>query len=263
VIRSGVLLGVVLLYAGCATGGGPPPVVRPLPGPVEPGVYARFAGSGEAELSGQAFLTTRGGEVRVAAGRLVTLDPATDYALEWFRRFGGNADDFTALPPDPGFAGARRTTVADAEGRFGFASLPAGTYIVRTAVTWETGSYDDLQGGVVADIVTLDGAESRQVVLSEVYETSYAASLGVPVLTDGDLAARPYVVIAELSGESCRAGLIGPDPDERAARDDLVIRAARYPEVDAVGRVACRSGGMSLSCTSRIICDGIAIQWTG
>ena len=49
---------------------------------------------------------------------------------------------------------------------------------------------------------------------------------------------------------------------EAAAREDIVIAAARLPDADAVARVACRTAGLSWSCTSRVICDGIAIAWT-
>jgi hypothetical protein len=40
----------------------------------------RSPGVGQLERRGQAFLTTEAGNVKVAAGRLVTLDPATTYA---------------------------------------------------------------------------------------------------------------------------------------------------------------------------------------
>ena len=46
--------------------------------------YEAFAGVVQLELRGQAFLTTEAGNVKVAVGRLVTLDPATTYARAWF-----------------------------------------------------------------------------------------------------------------------------------------------------------------------------------
>lgn len=252
---------LILMLAGCATSGGPPPIPRPLVGPADPTEYALFSDPGELTISGQAFLTTRGGEVIVAAGRLVTLDPATTYALEWFRRYGGNVEVFATTPPDQTFEAARKTAIADAEGRFRFPSLPPGDYILRTTVTWEAGLYDDLQGGVVARLVSLRGAEPANVILNEVYVTSQAASLGVPIVDEAALSSRQFTIVAEISGESCRPGLIGPEPEENAARDELIVQAARRPEVDAIGRVACRDAGMSFTCTSRIVCEGLAIQW--
>ncbi len=252
---------MVLVLTGCATAAGPPPVPRPLRGPTDASEYAAFAVDGSLELRGQAFLTTRGGEVRVAAGRLVTLDPATTYAGEWFRRFGGDVEEFGVLPSDSRFGAARRTTTADAEGRFTFSDLVPGTYLLRTTVTWETGSsFDDPQGGVVASVVTV--AESAEVILNEVYETGYAASLGVPIVGEEELVARSFRVIADVSGTSCRGSLISPEATEADARQQLIIAAARLPEADAVARVECRRAGLSLSCTSRVVCDGVAIAWT-
>ena len=125
---------LVLFLVGCASAG-PPPVPRPLRGPADRSEYAAFDEDGSLELRGQAFLTTRGGEVRVGAGRLVTLDPSTTYSREWFGRFGGDVDEFRALPADPSFGAARRTTTANAEGRFTFSRLVPGTYLLRTTVT--------------------------------------------------------------------------------------------------------------------------------
>ena len=256
-----VIVGILLVQAGCATASGPPPVARPLLGPADALEYSVFAAGGSLELRGQAFLTTRGGDVKVGAGRMVTLDPATTYSTEWFRRFGGDVEEFGALPPDSRFAAARRTATADADGRFIFSDLAPGTYLLRTTVTWETGArYAAEQGGVVALLVTLD--QSGEVILNEVYETSYMTSLGVLIIGEEALRARAFRVIEDVTATSCRGGLIGPEASQAAARDDLVIEAARLPDADAVARVQCREAGMSWTCTSRVICDGIAIAWT-
>ena len=204
---------LVLVLVGCASA--PPPVPRPLRGPGDASEYAAFEGDGSLELRGQAFLTTRGGDVRVGAGRLVTLDPSTTYSREWFRRFGGDAEEFGILPPDRRFAAARRTTTADAEGRFTFSRLVPGTYVLRTTVTWETGRLP--QGGVVARVVRVAEGENEEVILNQVYTTGYAATLGVPIVGEAELSARRFRVISEVTGGSCRSGLIGPDPTEAAA----------------------------------------------
>lgn len=252
---------LVLFLVGCATAG-PPPVPRPLRGPADPSEYTAFDGDGSLELRGQAFLTTRGGEVRVGAGRQVTLDPATTYSREWFLRFGGDLDEFGALPADPTFGAARRTTTADAEGRFTFSRLVPGTYLLRTTVTWEVGGA--LQGGVVARVVRIAEGETEEVILNEVYTTSYAATLGVPIVGEAELLARRFRIISEVTGVSCRVGLIDSGPTEAEALEDIVIEAARLPDADAVARVECRRGGMSLrrNCSSTFICDGVAIAWT-
>ena len=102
------IVGMVLVFTGCAAASRPPPVPRPLLGPADASEYSVFAAGGSLELRGQAFLTTRGGDVKVGAGRMVTLDPATTYSTEWFRRFGGDVEEFGTLPPDSRFAAARR-----------------------------------------------------------------------------------------------------------------------------------------------------------
>jgi len=222
--------------------------------------YRAFLQGGAAELRGQAFLTTRGGEVRVAAGRVVTLDPATTYAREWFRRFGADVARFDAVPPDTTFIKARKTTTANAEGRFRFSGLAPGDYIVRTTVTWEVGS--EMQGGVVAALVSVKEGQTEEVVLNQVYSPNAAAALGVRIVTEDQLASRAHRVLGRVSGVSCQIGLVDPAPTEAAAHVDLLVNAARQ-NADAVARIACTRHGMSLrpNCTARIVCEGDAVAW--
>jgi hypothetical protein len=117
---------VSLLPAACASSlrnDGPAPFLRIA----DSAEYAAYIRNGTLEPAGQAFLTTKDGAVKPAAGRLVTLDPATSYARAWFRRFGADPDCFEDPAPDSCLAAARRTTVADADGRFRFARLAAGS----------------------------------------------------------------------------------------------------------------------------------------
>ena len=123
--------------------------------------------TGSATLAGQAFRTQRGGGVVKAAGRTITLDPATTIGNEWWGKAGKHWVHRDESPPSPGFQKARRTTVADAEGRFTFSSLPAGKYYVRTEVTWELGGFNPLQGGLVGQIVEIGDGQKRDVVLNQ------------------------------------------------------------------------------------------------
>jgi hypothetical protein len=249
------------LLAGCTPVPQAAPAPRPIDVAADPSEYRAFLQGGSAELRGQAFLTTRGGEVRVAAGRLVTLDLATNYAREWFRRFGADAARFDALPPDTTFVRARKTTTANAEGRFRFSGLAPGDYIVRTTVTWEAGVSSSLQGGVVAALVSVKEGQADEVVLNQVYSPDAAAALGVRILTEDQLS-RPHRVVGRAVGVSCQVGLVDSPPTEAAARVDIAVNAARQ-NADAVTRIVCTRHGMSLrpNCTARIVCEGDAIAW--
>jgi hypothetical protein len=137
--------------------------------PATPSAYAPYAVQGTAMISGQAFLTTRGGDVKRAAGEIVTLDPATEYARQWYAQIGTSSRQFSETPPDTLFRKARQTTTADADGKFVFDSLPAGDYLVRTTVTWEVpgvGYAMDTQGGVVSALVHLKSGERRSLVVN-------------------------------------------------------------------------------------------------
>jgi hypothetical protein len=254
------LLVLIGLAASCA-GPGPSVATVPLASLADSAEYAPFRGTGSLDLTGHAFLTTRSGEVKHAAGRLVTLDPATRYARQWFRRYGTDAARFDLPAPDPRFVAARRTTTADADGRFTFSRLPPGTYLVRSAVTWEMETADSgVQGGVVAALVTLEDGDSADLVLGHRMTPDSATVLVVPVLSDSALASRRHRLVAHLTAAACDDGPSGEVPDQRAARAELVLNAARKG-ADAVGRVACRKRGLSLAmnCRSRIECQGDAI----
>jgi len=157
----------LLFLASCATAPAPPPIrwtVAP-----DSGEYQTYLDGGTASISGQVFLRTVGGDVKVGAGSPVTLDPATAYSHEWWHQAGKWWLRRAITPPDPIFAQARHTTTADAEGRFHFEDLAAGSYYLRSQVTWDAGRYtyvDDTQGGLVWRQVALKDGEKVDVVLT-------------------------------------------------------------------------------------------------
>lgn len=116
-------------------------------------------------VSGQAFLTTRSGDVKKAAGAPVTLDLDSPTAKSWCARVcddGGwrkNGD-----PTDSAFVASRRTTTADADGRFTFSDVPPGHYLIRTGVVWKVGL--EIQGGMMAELVTVPASGKVDVVMS-------------------------------------------------------------------------------------------------
>lgn len=128
--------------------------------------YGAFLKDGTAMLSGQAFLLQRGGGTVKAAGRTVTLDPATDVGNEWWGKAGRLWEHRMQAPPSPGFHKARRTAIADADGRFRFANLPAGKYFVRTDITWDV-PFHGIQGGLVGRQIEIREGQLTEVILSE------------------------------------------------------------------------------------------------
>ena len=89
---------------------------------------------GTGTITGSAFLRTRGGDVMLAAGKDVILNPWSGYTAEWYQRHvieGKNIGQ-----PDERAARYQRRTVADSEGKFKFEGIPAGEYVVASHVTW-------------------------------------------------------------------------------------------------------------------------------
>jgi hypothetical protein len=150
--------------------------------------YYPFSKAGTAVIDGQAFIVIRGGDVlldtrgylttlsdnaRTASGRDVTLDPATPYAMAWYMKEGTSLRRFANVPKDPAFRAARKTTVADDAGKFKFEGLPAGRYIVRTTITWQTprDSYRMMtQGGVASIVIDLAEGEQKTLIIRHVSE---------------------------------------------------------------------------------------------
>lgn len=100
----------------------------------DPAEYARYAGSGTARISGQAFAKTVGGDVKYAAGNTVWLYPVTSMTTEWYNTAIKGGKPMKA--GDERMMQHSRSTVADGSGNFEFSGLPAGEYYVVTQVSW-------------------------------------------------------------------------------------------------------------------------------
>jgi len=196
-----LLFAAALLAFGCKSGGSPSTTGTPAPGaegaatpssaPSGGAVaadYYPYSKPGTATIDGQAFVVIRGGDVlldthgylttisdnaRTASGNDVTLDPATPYAMEWYMKSGTSLRRFTNAPKDAAFRAARKTTIADEAGKFKFDGLPAGRYIIRTTITWQTprDSYRMMtQGGVASVVIDLAEGEQKTVIIKHVSE---------------------------------------------------------------------------------------------
>lgn len=155
----------ILALTGCATHNVPPPQWNQSSDKTED-EYKPYLVDGDASIIGQAFLTQQSGGVVKAAGRTVTLDPATTVGNEWWTKAGVMYVFRFLTPPSAAFQNARRTTVADADGRFKFTNIPAGKYYVRTEVTWEIGGRNSSQGGLVGQAVEVKSNQNKEIILN-------------------------------------------------------------------------------------------------
>lgn len=154
---------ILLFCAACTT---VPPPQWSLVSEAEEAEYGPYLRTGTSTISGQAFLRQKNGVVVTGAGRIVTLDPATSVGKEWWDKAAQVWVHRTLTPPSSGFAHARRSTTADAGGRFKFEGLPAGQYYVRTTVTWEPGGLTPMQGGLVGQFVDVKKGQEKEIILS-------------------------------------------------------------------------------------------------
>lgn len=111
------------------------PLVSPRQARYVESEYAPYEKPGTGSIHGQAFLKTKGGEVKYAAGNQVLLAPVTAYTREWWTRTV--VGDEVLSPRDEQADRFFKETTADGEGRFRFDSLPPGEYFVVTTVEWQ------------------------------------------------------------------------------------------------------------------------------
>ena len=192
-----LVLAAATLALACSSGGSNPtngtaspatPSSSPPAAPALAADYYPYTQPGTAVIDGQAFVVVRGGDVlldshgylttisdnaRTASGSDVTLDPATPYAMEWYMKTGTSLRRFGNVTKDRTFRAARKTTITDESGKFRFEGLPAGRYIIRTTITWQTprDSYRTMtQGGVASAVIDLVDGEQKTVVIRQVSE---------------------------------------------------------------------------------------------
>lgn len=129
------------------------------------GEYASFDRPGAGSLVGQAFLKTRGGDVKYGAANTVILNPVTSYSREWFEQHVLAGKNMSA--PDERTGKYQRTTIADGQGGFAFEGLPAGDYYAVCHITWQyaTGYGSNTAGGwAFAQVTVKEGQQTRAVV---------------------------------------------------------------------------------------------------
>lgn len=128
--------------------------------------FLPYAGIGNCKIVGQAFLKTRGGEVKFGAGNEVVLAPVTPYTQETQDRAIIKGEYLA--PHDPRYMKFRRTTIADGNGNFEFENIPAGDYFVSCIIVWEVpGRFGPKStGGVASARVTAKPGETVRIIVT-------------------------------------------------------------------------------------------------
>lgn len=177
VMKKASILAAALALSGCASLAPPAPRSVQLTTTFNKEDVAWFEVKGTGTISGQSFFQTRGGQPRTCAGLEVALLPRSNYADERLRAIYGSSDkgyataaatriEFT--PNDQSYVQTQKTTVCDAQGNFIFSDLPAGSYIITSAVMWSIPGQEYMppQGGVLMQGVNLAEGETKRVILT-------------------------------------------------------------------------------------------------
>lgn len=167
---------LLLTLAGCAALAPRPPKEVTLQTTFNPANVAWFNTQGTGEITGQAFVQTRGGNPRTCAGNKVGLFPQSAYGDERLTAIYGNAShgflpigsQGTKFTPDSdAYHKTMKETTCDAQGNFAFTHLPAGNYFIITGVAWSTrGGVSPDQGGGLMQSVTLKSGETKHVIIT-------------------------------------------------------------------------------------------------
>lgn len=125
--------------------------------------FTPYGVNGTSIIQGQAFLKTRGGDVKYGAGNTVYLIPNTSYSQEI--RQAALEGKFTEK--DSRWWKYVRQTSADGFGNFEFKNIPAGSYYAECSIFWQIPGPYGLQqtGGVVSRSIVIKENETVKVVL--------------------------------------------------------------------------------------------------
>lgn len=129
--------------------------------------------SGNSSIYGQAFLRTRGGEVRTCAGNKVSLFPKSAYTTEIYnvyqQKITHQVNYSKVANRDPAVLVYKRETRCDVSGSFHFDNLPVGDWYVETRVVWEARSSGyglSPQGGTLITPVHTNASGNSEVILT-------------------------------------------------------------------------------------------------
>jgi len=124
--------------------------------------HAPFMAKGKASIEGEGFLRRPNSWLARCSGGIVYLVPATPYFREWVEvyRSGNRVANAASLNQD--HQKVVRKTQCDMQGRFAFADLPAGKWILVTRVTYDGAEWNN-DSTLVAEIETKQGDVAKAI----------------------------------------------------------------------------------------------------
>lgn len=154
---------VVLVCLASALLGGCAPTPQKRNAAFVESEYAPYDRAGTGVIEGQAFLRTRGGDVKTCAGRDVYLNPVTTYSTEFYDRSCIGLE--TLEIADPRASKYRKTAIGDVHGAFRFDGLVAGDYYIASPIYWEY-MQNSVTGSVAHAKVTVREGQTTKVVVT-------------------------------------------------------------------------------------------------
>jgi hypothetical protein len=163
---------IAAVLAGCAsTTPSPPPKPATMFLPFSEADFAAWGGSGNADIRGQALLTTLGGDVKTCAGESVVLIPDNSYGRDFFETLLANKGQLPSNM-DPRLDAYMRAGKCDGQGVFLFRNVKPNRWLIFTRVIWFAPSFSasagyglSEQGGVLKKSIVASLGEN-QVILS-------------------------------------------------------------------------------------------------
>lgn len=162
-MRISALALALLVMSGCAQ---QPAKSNISFGPFPKAEYEALAKTGTGSVTGQVFMKTRGGDVKVGAGNEVLLIPVTSHSRTLYQAYQMNAAPSNS--PDPRAKPYTLRMIAGVDGDFAFKNVPPGDYYLAGTVTWEAPgrNYASQQGGFIMMPVTVEDGQEKRIMLT-------------------------------------------------------------------------------------------------